>query len=240
MSAQEVTGRLDTVVDDFAKRTKLYSEDAWTPGRCRAFVLQHRQNTRHRNSVLKLKVATNCPIWDVKLDIIHACSQEIIADNEFGAGEPHWRILENLGVRIGMDREEIKNATPTPTTQFCWDAWSGLMANSHWLLGLIGNTCAERVNVPGYGNGAMREKGWFGVVHYIWRDLWDLTDEEAKFFNLHTDADLEHSELGWQNVVKYAEEYNLADEVVEACRRNLVVWETYWNGIFYLGDTLED
>ena len=240
MSAQEVTGRLDTVVDDFAKRTKLYSEDAWTPGRCRAFVLQHRQNTRHRNSVLKLKVATNCPIWDVKLDIIHACSQEIIADNEFGAGEPHWRILENLGVRIGMDREEIKNATPTPTTQFCWDAWSGLMANSHWLLGLIGNTCAERVNVPGYGNGAMREKGWLGVVHYIWRDLWDLTDEEAKFFNLHTDADLEHSELGWQSVVKYAEEYNLADEVVEACRRNLVVWETYWNGIFYLGDTLED
>ena len=122
MSAQSVTDRLDAEVERFVRDCIIFPEDAWTPNRCRAWVLQHRQNSRQRNSVLKLKVATNCPIWDVKLDIIHACSQEIIADDEFGGGEPHWKILEDLGVRIGMDRDEIQNATPTPTTQMCWKA----------------------------------------------------------------------------------------------------------------------
>ena len=129
MATQSITDRLDVEVDGFVGRCLIFRDDGWTPNRCRMFVHQHRQNTRQRNSVLKLKVATNCPIWDVKLDIIHACSQEIIADNEFGGGLPHWKILENLGVRIGMDRDEILNATPTPTTQMCWDAWTGLMAN---------------------------------------------------------------------------------------------------------------
>jgi len=31
----------------------------------------------------------------------------------------------------------------------------------------------------------------------------------------------------------------LVDEVVESCRRNLVVWETYFNGICHSGDALD-
>ncbi|MBK17485.1 MAG: hypothetical protein CMM52_01420 [Rhodospirillaceae bacterium] len=239
MAQKNVIDRLDQEVDDFVNRTLIYEGNAWTKNRCRAFVLQHRQNTRHRNSVLKLKVATNCPIWDIKLDIIDACSQEIIADNEYGGGKPHWQILEDLGVRIGMDRDEIQNATPSKWTQLSWDAWGGLMTNAHWLLGLIGNTCSERVNVPGYGTGEVKELGWFGHVRGVWQEMWDLSDEDVSFFKLHTEADLEHSELGWRNVAKYAEELNLEDEVIDACHRNLVVWEHYFNGICHLGDTFD-
>ena len=70
MASSNVIERLDAEVDDFAKRTRLLAEDGWTKNRCRMFVMQHRQNTRQRNSVLKLKVATNCPIWDIKLDVL--------------------------------------------------------------------------------------------------------------------------------------------------------------------------
>jgi pyrroloquinoline quinone (PQQ) biosynthesis protein C len=230
---------LDNAVNAFMSRTLIFQDDAWTKNRCRAFVLQHRQNTRHRNSVLKLKVATNCPIWDIKLDIIDACSQEIIADHEYGGGKPHWQILEDLGVQIGMDRGEIQNAKPSNATQLSWDAWSGLMTNSHWLLGLIGNTCSERVNVPGYGEGNNKKLGWFGNVRGVWQEMWNLSDDDVGFFKLHTEADLEHSELGWRNVANYAEDLNLEDEVVEACRRNLVVWENYFNGICHLGDSFD-
>ena len=239
MANQSVIERLDAEVNDFVGRCLIFREDAWTPNRCRMWVFQHRLNSRQRNSVLKLKTAINCPIWDIKLDIIHACSQEIIADHEFGGGEPHWKILEDLGVRIGMDREQIQNATPTPTTQLCWDAWNGLMSNCHWLEGLIANTCAERHNVPGYGTGKTREQGWNAMVGDIWREIWDIDEAEIKFFTLHTAADLEHSELGWQTVGKYAEELHLVDEVVESCHRNLVVWETYFNGICHAGDALD-
>ena len=239
MASQSVIERLDVEVNDFIERCIIFREDAWTPNRCRMWVLQHRLNSRHRNSVLKLKTATNCPVWDIKLDIIHACSQEIIADHEFGGGDPHWKILEDLGVRIGMDRDEIENATPTPTTQMCWDAWGGLMSNCHWLMGLIANTCAERHNIPGYGTGKMKQMGWGAMVGDIWQEIWDISAEDTKFFAMHTEADEDHSELGWQTVEKYAEELHLVNEVVESCHRNLVVWETYFNGICYSGDALD-
>jgi len=239
MAQKAVIDGLDREVNDFVNRTLIFKEDAWTKSRCRAFVLQHRQNTRHRNSVLKLKVATNCPIWDIKIDIIEACAQEIIADNEYGGGQPHWQILEDLGVKIGMDRAEIQAATPSQWTQLSWDAWAGLMTNAHWLLGLIGNTCSERVNVPGYGTGGTKELGWFGNVRGIWQEMWELEDADVNFFKLHTEADLEHSELGWRNVATYAEDLHLEDQVIEACRRNLVVWENYFNGICHLGDSFD-
>src|SRR5271156_6708897 len=122
MSAQTVLQRMDERVDAYCKRNRFQQEEL-TPGRARSFVKQHRQNTRQRNSILKLRVATNCPDWDTKLKIIGACTQEIIADNEFGGGKPHWEILEDLGVAIGMTREEIRAATLNPTTEIAWAAW---------------------------------------------------------------------------------------------------------------------
>jgi hypothetical protein len=87
MSSPAVLKRMDEIVDAFCKRNRFQSEPL-TQGRARTFVRQHCMNTRRRNSVLKLKVATNIPDWEMKLKIIKACSQEIIADNEFGHGEP--------------------------------------------------------------------------------------------------------------------------------------------------------
>ncbi|HUB96937.1 MAG TPA: hypothetical protein VL993_13525, partial [Stellaceae bacterium] len=151
-----VVARLDREVDAYARRTRFFKEPL-TRGRATMFVLQHRQNTRQRNSVLKLRVATNCPDWDTRLRIIGASAEEIIADHEHGGGRPHWAILEDLGLRIGLKRAEIEGARLLVSTQMCWLCWEALMSNRHWLEGLIANTCAERANIPGYGTGAFRE-----------------------------------------------------------------------------------
>src|SRR5271156_6329826 len=123
MSAQTVLQRMDERVDAYCKRNRFQQEEL-TPGRARAFVKQHRLNTRQRNSVLKLRVATNCPDWDMRMRVINACSQEIIAE---------------LGVAIGLSLDEIKRAKPLPTTEIAWAAWEGLMSNRHWLEGVIAN-----------------------------------------------------------------------------------------------------
>jgi pyrroloquinoline quinone (PQQ) biosynthesis protein C len=235
MTSQDVIRRLDATVDEFARRVRFFKEPL-TPGRARAFVRQHRLNTRQRNSVLKLRVATNCPDWDIRIGIIKACAEEVIADDAHGGGRPHWAILEQLGVRIGMDLNEIRAATPLPSTRMCWLAWDGLMSNRHWLEGLIANTCAERVNVPGYGDGAVRAKGWFGMERDRWRELFALPDEALDFFELHTEADIAHSDLGWNAVATHAERLAMEDVVVEACRVNLMVWERYLDGIAEAGD----
>ena len=230
-----VIARMDKVVNEFVARCRWFHEPM-TKGRARMFALQHRLNTRQRNSVLKLKVATNCPDWDTRMRILQACSEEVIADHAHGGGRPHWAILEDLGVRIGLKRREIQKAAPLPSTQLCWAAWDGLMANKHWLEGIVANTCAERVNVPGYGTGQFKKKGWFGIERERWGRLFKLDDEALDFFELHTEADIEHSDTGWRAVERFAKELRMADAVVAACERNLYVWETYLNGIAAAGD----
>src|SRR5256885_14431104 len=157
-----VASRLAQALNAFVARCA-WSHQPMTKGRARMFALQHRLNTRQRNSVLKLKVATNCSDWETRMRIIQACSEEVIADHAHGGGRPHWQILEDLGVRIGMKRAEIQKARPLASTELAWAAWEGLMANRHWLEGIGGNTCAERVNGPGYGRGEFLRYGGVGV-----------------------------------------------------------------------------
>lgn len=238
MSEKDVIARLDEVVNEYALRVRMFNEPV-TLGRARMFVLQHRQNTRQRNSVLKLRVATNCPIWDVKMHIIEACSEEIIGDDKHAGGRPHWEIVEDLGVALGLRREAIQNADLLPSTRLAWLAWEALMSNRHWLEGLIANTCAERINVPGYGKGEVREKGWSGQARSHWAEALGLEDSHLEFFKIHRAADLDHSNLGWHTAARYAKELHMEDAVVEACRVNLMVWEHYFNGIVEAGDRLE-
>jgi len=233
-----VVAKLDKVVDAFCRRTRFFQEPM-TRGRARMFVMQHRLNTRHRNSVLKLKVATNCPDWDTRIGIIGACSQEVIADHEHGGGRAHWEILEELGAKIGMQRGAIRAAQPLPSTQLAWAAWEGLMATRHWLEGIVGNTCAERANVPGYGTGTMKKHGWFGLERERWGKLFGLDDAALEFFELHEEADIEHSDAGWQAIERFARKLKMEDAAVEACEKNLRVWEMYLNGIGAAGDALE-
>ena len=236
MSARKsVIARMDRVVNDFVARCR-YFHEPMTRGRAKMFVLQHRLNTRQRNSVLKLKVATNCPDWDTRIGIIQACSEEVIADHKHGGGQPHWKILEDLGVRIGLKRSVIQQAQPLPSTQLAWSAWEGLMANRHWLEGVVANTCAERANVPGYGTGTFRKHGWFGLERERWGRLFKLSEHELEFFELHEEADIEHSNMGWLAVEKYARQLHMEDAAVAACERNLHVWEHYLSGIAAAGD----
>jgi len=230
-----VIRRMDRVLDAFVARCRWFHEPL-TRGRARAFVMQHRLNTRQRNSVLKLKVATNCTDWDTRIRILRACSEEVVADHEYGGGRPHWQILEDLGVRIGIRRDRIRRAAPLPSTQLAWAAWEGLMANRHWLEGIVANTCAERVNVPGYGRGEFRKRGWFGLERLRWGKLFRLKGDALEFFELHTEADIEHSDMGWNAVAKFARELRMEDAAVEACERNLYVWQHYLDGIAAAGD----
>ena len=236
-SAERVIAAMDQEVEAFIARTRWFHAPM-TLGRARMFVLQHRLNTRYRNSVLKLRVATNIPDWDRRLQVIHAISQEIIADHEYGGGRPHFEILKDLGVAIGLSKEEIENARPNPTTRIAWLAWEALMSNRHWLEGIVGNTCAERINVPGYGRQVFGPDGFSGFERKRWSAALGLSDNQLEFFRIHKEADMEHSKLGWDSVAQFAVELRMEEAVVEAMRTNLLVWSHYWDGIGAAGDAL--
>jgi pyrroloquinoline quinone (PQQ) biosynthesis protein C len=237
MNADAVLKKMDEVVDDYVRRTRFFNEPM-SRGQATMFVKQHRLNTRQRNSVLKLRVATNCSDWDTRMHIIKACTQEIVADNEFAGGKPHWQVIEDMGVALGLKAEEIRAEKPIPTTEIAWAAWEGLMSNKHWLEGIVANTCAERTNVPGYGTGGQREHGWSWVQRHQWQKTFGLKEPDLAFWSVHEEADLEHSNLGWQTVAKFAEQYKMEDAAVHACEINLRVWQMYFDGIATAGDKL--
>lgn len=230
---------LDKILDDFLNRVRFVHEP-FNEGRAQMFVMQHRLNTRYRNSILKLKVATNTPDWDTRLGILGACYEELVRDDEFGGGEPHWKILENVGLAVGMNRARIRAARPLPTTQLAWNAWMGVMANCHWLEGLLANVVSERTNIAGYGKGEVRKYGWLGFERMRWKRLFPhLTDEQLKFFKIHNEADEIHSDLGWKNLAKHARALKMEDRLLEMADQNLRIWEVYMNGIGDAGDELD-
>src|ERR1700694_376 len=122
-----VVSRMDKVVNAFVARCRWFHQPM-TKGRARMFAMQHRLNTRQRNSVLKLKVATNCSDWDTRMRIIQACSEEVIADHAHGGGRPHSKILADLGLRIGLKRRGLQDARPLPSTGRAWAAGEGRVA----------------------------------------------------------------------------------------------------------------
>lgn len=218
-TADRVIGRLDELVDGYCRRTRFFNEPIST-GRARTWVMQHRLNTRQRNSVLKLRVATNCPDWDVRLQSVGACADEVIADEKYGHGKPHWQHLEELGMWLGMKREEVQNAKPLDSTLICWAAWEGLMSNRHWLECQHLRRTAQRT---GYGIGGYRQWGRSGAERRRWGEAFDLTEEQLIWFRMHESADLEHSNAGWNTIARHARDLNMEEQVVEACRRNLLV-----------------
>jgi hypothetical protein len=64
--SQRVIAAMDREGETFIARTRWFHEPM-NLGRARMFVLQHRLNSRYRNSVLKLRVATNIPDWNRRL-----------------------------------------------------------------------------------------------------------------------------------------------------------------------------
>ncbi|MBT3793085.1 MAG: hypothetical protein HOF95_08715 [Rhodospirillales bacterium] len=229
---------LDNILDNFCNRVR-YINEPYNQGRAYMFCEQHRLNTRQRNSVLKLKVATNTPDWETRMRILGACTEELIADDEFGDGLPHWLMLENVGVKAGMSRAKLRNAKPLPTTQLAWNAWMGVMGNCHWLEGLLANVVSERTNLKGYGKGTFKNHGWLGIERLRWKKLFPhMTDADLKFFKIHNEADEIHSDLGWKNLAKHAKSLHMEDRLLELAEQNLAIWEVYLNGIGDAGDML--
>ncbi len=173
--------------------------------------------------------------------IIGACSEEVIADHEHGGGRPHWAILEDLGRRIGLSRRgDPTMPACSLSTQLCWLAWEALMSNRHWLEGLIANTCAERANIPGYGEGVFRKRGWFGLERQRWGKLFDLTGRRSSNSSSCTRRPTSSIPISaGRRSPRKAERHGVADQVVHACRINLLVWEQYLDGIAAGGDALD-
>ena len=139
--------------------------------------------------------------------------------------EPHGKkfaVIVNEFGEIGIDNELVVNAD-----EEVFEMNNGCIC------------CTVRGDLVRIIDGLMRRRGWFGLERRRWGRLFKLNNEELDFFELHEEADIEHSDLGWRTIARYAGELGLADPVVKACELNLMVWERYLDGIAAGGDALD-
>lgn len=239
MEPEELVKKMDEILEEGLERINYFSEEI-TPGKARMFVLQHRLNSRYRNSTLKLRVATNCTVWEIKINILEACSEEILGDYKYFDGKPHWKMLEELGLQLGLKKEQIQSERPLRTTRAAWFMYEGLMSNTHWLLGLLGNTCMERAFIPNHGRKILLNKGVALFEYERWMQALKLKPDQLTFFYIHSKADVEHSENGWKNIAKYAKRFGLEEEILRHLEMNMFAWKTYYDGVNEAGKKLDN
>src|SRR5713226_3961747 len=103
-----------TLIDEIAEYTlKIGKEISWfrdplTPGRGRAYLLQHILRNRLLSSVLRPAWLSRCPDLEVVRHTISQMRQELVMDDEIKTG--HTTILWQMGRNIGLSDEQMNTA----------------------------------------------------------------------------------------------------------------------------------
>jgi pyrroloquinoline quinone (PQQ) biosynthesis protein C len=146
--------------------------------------------TRHRRDCWS-NVSANCPILEIKRKILEHENEEVIADDYSDSG--HFALVLKQGERLGMQREEIINAKPIPTTMTALYAWGWITRAKSWVEGLAAMTITEWTNddrlLADMGGGNTRR-----TANRMMADL-GITWAEIPSHHAHSQADEKHSDM---------------------------------------------
>ena len=142
----------------------------------------------------------NCPELAVKKKVLEHEYGEVIRDeySEFG----HLDLVIRQARAIGLTADDIMNAEPVPTTRATLYAWGWMTREKSWLEGIAALTVTEWQNDDrllgdlGGGHSSRLAKRWMEDLGLDW--------ERMPNFNVHRQADEDHSEMFLPVLSKFA------------------------------------
>jgi pyrroloquinoline quinone (PQQ) biosynthesis protein C len=142
----------------------------------------------------------NCPELAVKKKVLEHEYGEVIRDeySEFG----HLDLVIRQARAIGLTADDIMNAEPVPTTRATLYAWGWMTREKSWLEGIGALTVTEWQNDDrllgdlGGGHSSRLAKRWMEDLGLDW--------ERMPNFNVHRQADEDHSEMFLPFLSKFA------------------------------------
>jgi pyrroloquinoline quinone (PQQ) biosynthesis protein C len=142
----------------------------------------------------------NCPELAVKKKVLEHEYGEVIRDeySEFG----HLDLVIRQARAIGLTADDIMNAEPVPTTRATLYAWGWMTREKSWLEGIAALTVTEWQNDDrllgdlGGGHSSRLAKRWMEDLGLDW--------ERMPNFNVHRQADEDHSEMFLPFLSKFA------------------------------------
>ena len=211
------------------------SEMSWlieplTPGRARAFILQHILRNRLLSAVIRPAWVSRCPDLAVVRKTIGQMREELVYDDAIE--RPHTEILWEMGRNVGLSDSEMNSATPVPLVEAAFNVWENMARTRHWIVGWLSSSVGEYLltALSNHNLGAAQ-----------WKQALGLTDEQVFFFSYHERADEDHAGRDvWNPIARHAVTEKDRQEVLDGTRLALQALQLFYRGVADLGDRLDE
>jgi pyrroloquinoline quinone (PQQ) biosynthesis protein C len=196
-----------------------------TKPRAQLMITQLGLYIRHRRDCWA-NVSANCPEMAVKQKILQHEYGEVIKDQYTEHG--HLELIVRQGRALGLTVEDVLKVEPIPTTRATLYAWAWMTRAKSWIEGLAALTVTEWTNddrllaEQGGGHSTRMGKRWMDDLGFKWKDMPN--------FDVHRQADEEHSDMFLPDLEKFAtgEKEGLA---LQAVRESLDLFAIYRQGV---------
>jgi pyrroloquinoline-quinone synthase len=138
-----------------------------------------------------------------------------------GCNLPHPELFLRFGEGLGLAREAMTDAAPLPATAALIDWFELSTKQRSFIEGAAAINLAAEGQVPGS----------FGRLARALEKHYGLTREQVAFWDVHEEADREHSDVGDHIVVRFATTEEWQRRVREAVEHSLDMWWQFFDGI---------
>ena len=176
-----------------------------------------------------MAVATQCPYIDVRKEIIEDCVDEEVGDPD-AAGKCHIDVLYDEAEAVGISRDEIYAARPTPPIVAAIHAWENLARTLGWVPGFAAIAGLEIIHSEPAIKARVRltsadqaEKYAQNLGGKAFHERLGVEEGALKFLALHSYKDRFHGGGELALLVKYANTRSLQEESLWAMQTSLQI-----------------
>lgn len=221
-----------TLVDEIAEYAlQAGKETSWftaplTPGRGRAYLLQHILRNRLLSAVLRPAWMSRCSDPEIVRKTIGQMRQELVMDDQIGAG--HTKILWQMGRNVGLTDAEMDNVTPLPLVDVAFNVWENLCRTRHWIVGWL-TTSADEFILSTMPENNFRPE--------VWKRTFGLDDGKVFFFTYHLKADEEHAgQEVWKPILRHIKTDADRKDIFSGLVTSLTAGQLFYQAICEAGD----
>jgi pyrroloquinoline-quinone synthase len=163
---------------------------------------------------------SRCPYADERIKLAESLYEEETGRIS-GCNLPHPELFIRFGEAVGATRSQMVDGEPLPATAALIDWFELSTTQRSFIEGAAATNLAAEGQVPGA----------FGPFARALESHYGLTHEQVAFWDVHEDADREHSDIGNHIVVRFATAAEWQAKVRRAVERSLDAWWQFFDGI---------
>ncbi len=142
----------------------------------------------------------------------------------YGDDRPsHYELLIRMGESLGLNRKTILETPPLPATASAIETWQTIGREKHWV-----ETMAAMHSLELIANRDVKQDG--ATITYFDPQILqndEITSETKAFLHEGYEADVEHSEIPLGMVEKYADEFDLVEDVRVTFLKSVEAFDSY-------------